>query len=688
MSDLGSISFYIDKKTRNNSNPINIPRRKPSIWIPNNYINKCFSCNCEFGLFTRKHHCRICGRIFCYSCSQWECKSNSLISLITPPKNMDTLLNRLKTNINPNVRVCLECHKYTNVLNENKNQKKLIFLSNLPISINELLKLRIVSKTWCKNINFLISVYRSVQYKLPSEKFSKLEKKILWNHRYELKNHFYFISKCLISNKDKSEKEINKLVDYYKSNNKIYSCSSLLCRNECKNQCKIEHILEIGFNVDLNKHISLRNYLINLLVKKDNNIIQLITPWLIELSKKYISFGYLLFEKCIDINSLYSIYFELKFCLNYNHNKNLEKLMSFFHKKLSENVLNNIRKSEELIKFIRLLIDKKYSNNFTDAENELIIQSWFCQNISVRLPFNTDIECIGIDYKNIVRFNSFSKPIMIPLITKTKNSKIKKTFILVKNEDIRKDKLTMCVSKWISIICKDITINTYEILPINTNYGWIEIIDEAMTLYDIKHVHKKTLLNYIMDINPNITINKLRSNFIKTAVASCVLCYILGVGDRHTENILIDKNGNLVNIDFSYLLGDDPKNIDIDMKITPDMLDMLGGYDSGTYIKFKKKCSNVYHKIRRHSSLWSILLKYLAFSNPPIDNYYNKYELIKHHIIEKLIPGELDDESNNFMMNIIDNSSNQGFIDYISDYSHKVVNDIKNMKLNIFNLEL
>ena len=52
MSDLGSISFYIDKKTRNNSNPINIPRRKPSIWIPNNYINKCFSCNCEFGLFT------------------------------------------------------------------------------------------------------------------------------------------------------------------------------------------------------------------------------------------------------------------------------------------------------------------------------------------------------------------------------------------------------------------------------------------------------------------------------------------------------------------------------------------------------------------------------------------------------------------------------------------------------------
>jgi len=689
MSSLGSMSFYIDNKKRNSSNAINIPRRKPSIWIPNNNVTNCFICNLEFNLYNRKHHCRICGRIFCYNCSNWEFSENDLITLITPPDNMNTIFNKIKSKYNSNVRICNECNKYTSILSEKNNQKKIIFLSNLPITINELLILREVSKKWCQNINFLISLYRSIQYKLPYEKFSSLEKKMLWNHRYEFSNHFYLITKCLTSNKNKSTIEIDNLMNFYnKNNNKIYSCSSLLCRNDCKKYCKIENILEMGFNIDLNKYKTIKIYLLKLLLKIDENIIQLVMPWIIELSKKYISFGYILIKNSKNIKSLYSIYFEIKFCLSYDHNKNLEKLMNFFNKKINKNIFNDIRKSEELIKFVRLLIDKKYINKDKEKDLELIILSWFCQNVSVKLPWNPEIECINIDHKNILKLKSSSNPIIIPLITKFKNKKNKITKILIKKEDIRKDKLTMVISKWITIISKDIKIKTYNILPINNNYGWVEIIDDSITLYDIKHIHKKTLQNYIMDINPNITIQELRKNFVKTCVASCVLCYILGVGDRHTENILIDKYGDLVNIDFSYLLGDDPKNIDLDMKITPDMLDMLGGYESSTYIKFKKKCSEVYHKIRRHSGLWYILLTYLAFSKPPISNYYDNYDIIKQHIIQKLIPGELDDESSNFIMNIVDNSSNQSMLDYLSDYTHKIVNDIKNININIFNIEL
>ena len=72
----------------------------------------------------------------------------------------------------------------------------------------------------------------------------------------------------------------------------------------------------------------------------------------------------------------------------------------------------------------------------------------------------------------------------------------------------------MCISKWITIICSDIfTINTYNVFPISLSYGWIEIIQECETLYNIKHVHKKTLQNYLMDINPKISINDLRDNF-------------------------------------------------------------------------------------------------------------------------------------------------------------------------------
>ena len=199
-------------------------------------------------------------------------------------------------------------------------------------------------------------------------------------------------------------------------------------------------------------------------------------------------------------------------------------------------------------------------------------------NIYIMMPWDPSILCVNIDYQNIKQLTSASQPWMFPLIVKNNNDgNIYQQNILIKNEDIRKDKLTMVISSWINIICNEkIMINTYNVLPISMNYGWIEIIDDCKTLYNLKS-SGKSLTNHLMDINPNISIDTLRENFIKTCVASCVLCFILGIGDRHTENILINKYGDIVHIDFSYLLGDDPKNTSSEMRITPDMLELLGG---------------------------------------------------------------------------------------------------------------
>lgn len=41
----------------------------PWLWMPDNTALRCMKCKKEFGLFTRKHHCRRCGRIFCDDCS-------------------------------------------------------------------------------------------------------------------------------------------------------------------------------------------------------------------------------------------------------------------------------------------------------------------------------------------------------------------------------------------------------------------------------------------------------------------------------------------------------------------------------------------------------------------------------------------------------------------------------------------
>jgi hypothetical protein len=60
-------------------------------WIPDPIVRKCLTCSTNFGLFTRKHHCRKCGEIFCNNCCS----------------NFDSFLPFY----DDKVRICHECFK-------------------------------------------------------------------------------------------------------------------------------------------------------------------------------------------------------------------------------------------------------------------------------------------------------------------------------------------------------------------------------------------------------------------------------------------------------------------------------------------------------------------------------------------------------------------------------------------------
>lgn len=38
------------------------------LWMPDNKSRECYDCNSKFNTFRRKHHCRLCGQIFCSKC--------------------------------------------------------------------------------------------------------------------------------------------------------------------------------------------------------------------------------------------------------------------------------------------------------------------------------------------------------------------------------------------------------------------------------------------------------------------------------------------------------------------------------------------------------------------------------------------------------------------------------------------
>ncbi|KAF0990633.1 hypothetical protein HZS_6548, partial [Henneguya salminicola] len=95
-----------------------------------------------------------------------------------------------------------------------------------------------------------------------------------------------------------------------------------------------------------------------------------------------------------------------------------------------------------------------------------------------------------------------------------------------------------------------------------------------------------------------------RESFTKSLAAYSVVSYILQVKDRHNGNIMINNEGCIIHIDFGFLFESSPggnMGFEPDMKITAEMLNILGGSTESTYFKyFIKQTIKGYLAIRPH----------------------------------------------------------------------------------------
>ena len=94
-----SYSMFIDdfNKSIHKKHKIRIVEPKTIYhWVEDDAVTKCYQCGVDFGFFTRKHHCRNCGRIFCYNCSNYFMilKNNKTHKLLETIRKMTYMENQ------------------------------------------------------------------------------------------------------------------------------------------------------------------------------------------------------------------------------------------------------------------------------------------------------------------------------------------------------------------------------------------------------------------------------------------------------------------------------------------------------------------------------------------------------------------------------------------------------------------
>ena len=164
--------------------------------------------------------------------------------------------------------------------------------------------------------------------------------------------------------------------------------------------------------------------------------------------------------------------------------------------------------------------------------------------------------------------------------------------VLYKPGDVRRDAAVMdCVR-----VLKSHDAVRYNVVQLGEG-GLILMVEGAQSLSNIRRTGY-SLLNYLLENNGGMHAAAIRNQFVNSCAFSTVLCLLVGVGDRHLDNILVRVSPPaLFHIDFEFLFGEEPTHIRSvssrpRLRITRQVEDALGGASSTDYGRFRSKCAD------------------------------------------------------------------------------------------------
>ncbi|KAI1379024.1 phosphatidylinositol 3-kinase [Hypoxylon crocopeplum] len=243
----------------------------------------------------------------------------------------------------------------------------------------------------------------------------------------------------------------------------------------------------------------------------------------------------------------------------------------------------------------------------------------------IPMPLDPSIMIIGVVPEEARVFKSTLSPIMVTFRT---TSSSKYSILFKTGDDLRQDQLVIQIITLMDQLLQkenlDLKLTPYKILATSTAAGASQFIPSQTFATISSKYRNNPALAYLKQHNPDerayLGVRKeTLDTFVKSCAGYCVITYILGVGDRHLDNLLLTPDGHFFHADFGFILGRDPKPFAPAVKLSKEMADAMGGSNppSEQYLQFKQYCFLAFAALRKSSNLILNLFSLMVHANIP-----------------------------------------------------------------------
>jgi phosphatidylinositol-4,5-bisphosphate 3-kinase len=289
-----------------------------------------------------------------------------------------------------------------------------------------------------------------------------------------------------------------------------------------------------------------------------------------------------------------------------------------------------------------------------------------------RLPIDPTVLADAYVADQCQIMDSAKKPMLTTYVHAGEGESRREVSTMLKlDDDLMQDQLVLQILSVMDKLWKreglDLEMKLYRVLPTGHMQGYIEIVRGASTIAKLQATkstvfgafEKKVIVDWLKKSHGGSKIpEEVNATFRKSLAAYCVATYVLGVGDRHCSNMMIQPDGHFFHIDFGHFLGHFKKvmadHVDRELEVYFSKAMAYAVKKSGKTSKagwqeFVDLCGKAFEILRKHKNMLVYLV--LSMLGTGIPELQSKEDV--KYLSDKLITASTESSATEFIGNLL-----------------------------------